>query len=143
LRDSHIVGAERDRTLHHFFGVVDARDAALMAHRDYILAASSQVCATDLLELANDDYGVELLAHYEHAYGQFFALFCESERKKQDGKPCLLATLLPELRTTASDLRRRILDGDSRRQRRPEPERLPSRRVLALESHKLIKLRPA
>jgi hypothetical protein len=142
LRDSHIVGAERDRTLHHFFGVADARDAALMAHRDYILAASSQVCATDLLELANDDYGVELLAYYEQAYGQFFGMFCESERRKLEGTPYLLASLLPEVRTTASSLRRRILEGDSRRERRAEPERLPPRRALSLESHKLVPLRP-
>ena len=142
FRDSHVVGHARDRTLHHFFGVADARDAALMAHRDYILAASSQVCATDLLDLANDDYGVELLGNYEHAYGQFFSMFCESERHKQEGTPYLLASLLPEVRSTASDLRRRILEGDSRRQRRAEPERLPPRRALSIETHKLVRLPP-
>jgi hypothetical protein len=140
LRDYRVVGEPRERTLHHFFGVADSRDAALMAHRDYILAASSQVCAVDLLELANDRYGVELLTIYEQAYGQFFSMFCESERSRQDGAPYLLASLLPEVRTVAGNLRRRILEGDSRRVKRPEVARLPPRRVLSIESHSLVRL---
>jgi hypothetical protein len=140
LRDYHVVGARRDSTLHHFFGVADSRDAALRAHRDYILAASSQVCAADLLDLANDNYGVQLLADYEQAYGQFFSMFCESERSKQDGEPYALGTLLPEVRTVASNLRRRILEGDSRRERRPEVQRLPPLRTLSIQSHTLVRL---
>lgn len=140
LRECHVVGADRDRTLHHFFGVADSRDAVLRAHRDYILAASSQVCAADLLELAKDDYGVELLGDYEQAYGQFFSLFCEGERSRQKGEPYLLASLLPEVRAAASRLRRRILEGDSRRTKRPEVERLPPRRALSIHSHTLVRL---
>ena len=143
LRDYHVVGERRERTLHNFFGVADSRDAALMAHRDYILAASSQVCAVGLLELANDGYGVEMLSCYEQAYGQFFSLFCESERSKQEGEPYLLASLLPEVRVTASNLRRRILEGDSRRSTRPDVERLPPRRALSIESHSIVRLPPA
>jgi hypothetical protein len=142
LREHHVVGEDRDRTLHHFFGVADARDAALMAHRDYILAASSQVCATDLLGLARDDYGVELLGDYEQAYGQFFSMFCESERSRQNGEPYLLASLLPEVRVAASHLRRRILEGDSRRSARPHVERLPPRGVLTVVAHKLVRRPP-
>jgi hypothetical protein len=141
LRDYQVVGAQRDRTLRHFFGVADSRDATIRAHRDYILAASSQVCATELLGLANDDYGVELLNRYELAYGQFFSMFCESERSKQAGEQYLLGSLLPEVRMTASNLRRRLLEGDSRRQRRPEVQRLPPRSALAIESHTLVRLR--
>ena len=140
LRDHHVVGASRDRTLHDFFGVADSRDAALRAHRDYVLAASSQVCAVDLLELANDSYGVQLLGDYEQAYGQFFSMFCESSRSRQAGEPYLLSSLLPEVRTVASKLRRRILEGDSRRERRAEPQRLPPRGVLSIQSHTLVRL---
>jgi hypothetical protein len=140
LRDYHVVGATRDRTLRDFFGVVDPRDAALKAHRDYLLAASSQVCAADLLELANDSLGVELLNDYEQAYGQFFSMFCESSRHKQDGEPYLLASLLPEVRTAANNLRRRIVEGDSRRQQRNEVQRLPPQRTLAIQSHTLVRL---
>jgi hypothetical protein len=141
LRDYRVVGAERDRTLHHFFGVADSRDAALKAHRDYILSASSQICAADLLELANDDYGIELLGGYEQAYGQFFSMFCESECNRQSGEPYLLASLLPEVRMAAGNLRRRILEGDSRRTRRPEVQRLPPLRTLSIQSHTLVRLR--
>jgi hypothetical protein len=142
LRDYHVVGAARDKTLHDFFGVADSRDAALRAHRDYVLAASSQVCAVDLLELANDSYGVELLGDYEQAYGQFFSMFCESSRSRQDGEPYLLTSLLPEVRSVASNLRRRILESDSRRQRRGELRRLPRAGALSVQSHTLVRLRP-
>jgi hypothetical protein len=142
LRDCHVVGEDRDRTLQHFFGVADSRDAVLRAHRDYILAASSQICAADLLELANDDYGVELLLNYEQAYGQFFTMFCESERNKQKNEPYLLRSLLPEARTAASKLRRRILEGDSQPIKRPAVERLPPRRALSIRSHSLVRLPP-
>ncbi len=140
LRDYRVVGDLRDRTLHDFFGVADSRDAALRAHRDYLLAASSQVCAVDLLALADDRYGVELLGDYEQAYGQFFSMFCESSRSRQEGEPYLLASLLPEVRTAAGNLRRRILEGDSRRARRPLIQRLPARKALSLESHNLVRL---
>jgi hypothetical protein len=140
LRDYRVVGEHRDRTLHHFFGVADSRDATIKAHRDYILAASSQVCAAELLDLADDEYGVELLNSYEQAYGQFFSMFCESERSKLEGEPYLLSSLLPEVRGTASNLRRRLLEGDSRRQRRPEVQRLPPRRALSIQSHSLVQL---
>jgi hypothetical protein len=142
LRDYHVVGEQRDRTLHEFFGVADSRDAALRAHRDYLLAASSQVCAVDLLGLADDRFGVDLLGDYEQAFGQFFSMFCESSRSRQEGEPYLLASLLPEVRTVASNLRRRILEGDSRRLGRPHVQRLPAQRVLSMESHKLVRLPP-
>lgn len=142
LRDYHVVGEARDRTLQEFFGVADSRDAALRAHRDYVLAASSQVCATELLALANDDRGVELLNEYENAYGQFFSMFCEAARAKQDGETYLLGGLLPEVRVVAANLRRRILEGDSRRKQRPQANRrLHALAVpLAIQSHKLVRL---
>ncbi len=139
LRDYQVVGDARDRTLREFFGVADPHDAALMAHRDYLLAASSQVCATEVLTLVDDKHGVELLNEYEQAYGQFFSMFCESSRAKESGDTYLLSGLLPEVRVVATNLRRRILDGDSRRQRRPA-ERPQPQRELAITSHKLVRL---
>jgi hypothetical protein len=124
--------------LQEFFGVADSRDAALMAHRDYLLAASSQVCATELLTLVNDDHGVQLLNDYEHAYAQFFSMFCESARAKQAGESYLLEGLLPEVRVVAANLRRRILEGDSRRTPRPPMSRHV--RPLSIQSHKLVRL---
>jgi hypothetical protein len=117
-----------------------------MAHRDYLLAASSQVAATEVLSLVDDKHGVELLNEYEQAYGQFFSMFCESSRAKESGETYLLSGLLPEVRVVATNLRRRILEGDSRRQHRPKAEPKIERRApqppreLAIASHKLVRL---
>jgi hypothetical protein len=138
LRDYGVVGDARNRTLGEFFGVVDSREAALLAHRDYLLSASSQICAVQLLDLANDARGVELLVAYEQAYGQFFSMFCESSRAKQNGEPYLLGSLMPEVRTVATKLRRRILDGDSRRTTRPQVQQLPRDRTPTIRTHKLV-----
>ncbi len=135
LRDYHVVGHAREQTLRDFHGVTDPRDAALAQHRDYLLATTNHVCATELLELANDTGGVELLGEYERAYGQFFRLFCEHSRAEQGRKPYLLASLLPEVRDVAARVRRRILDGDVTRRVTPGG----TRRALAIQA---IKVRP-
>ena len=49
LRDWNVTGPERDQTLRQFYNVVDSREAAILEHRSYIAAASSQLCATELL----------------------------------------------------------------------------------------------
>jgi hypothetical protein len=115
LRDYHVVGEQRAQTLREFHGVVDTRDATVAAHRDYLLAASSQVCATELLELVDDDHGIELVQSYERAYGQFFSMFCEYSRARQAGEPYLLSSLLPEVRAVAARLRARVLANDAGR----------------------------
>jgi hypothetical protein len=138
LREQGVIGEARDRRLRDFFGVLDSREAALMAHRDYLLAASSQVCAMELLDLANDGRGIELLVEYEQAYGHFFTLFCESSRTDRS-EPYLLSSLLPEVRTLATKLRRRILESDSRRTRRAQLERLVRDRTLGIQSYKLVR----
>ena len=127
LRDYRVVGERATEPCSEFFGVADSRDAALMAHRDYLLAASSQVCATELLALANDDHGVELLNDYENAYGSVLqhVLRVRAQRSRI-GEPYLLSSLLPEVRVVASNLRRRLLEGDSRRERRPEAAATPA-----------------
>jgi hypothetical protein len=142
LSDHRVVGEARNRTLREFFGVADPRDAAIRAHRDYLLAVSSHVCVTEVLGLADDARGVELLNEYEQAYGQFFSMFCESSRARANGDTYLLAGLLPEVRVVATNLRRRILEGDSRRKRRPQAEAPPPPRDLVISSHKLVRLPP-
>ena len=77
-------------------------------------------------------------AAYEHAYGQFFSMFCELSRAKQGGEPYLLGSLMPEVRTVATNLRRRILAGDSRRTTRPQVQQLQRDRTLTIQTHKLF-----
>jgi hypothetical protein len=42
-------------------------------------------------------------------------MFCEAARAKENGEPYLLASLLPEVRTAADNLRRRVLEQTTRR----------------------------
>jgi len=108
LRLGRITGAARDQTLALFHGVSDARDATLAAHRDYVLAASTQVCTHELLDLVGDREGHKLVRRYELAYAQYFAMYCERERALQAGKRYLLDSLLPEAKDVTDRLRMRI-----------------------------------
>ncbi len=139
LRDYHVVGHAREQTLRDFHGVIDSRDAALAEHRDYLLASTNHVCATGLLELADDAGGVDLLSEYERAYGQFFRLFCEYSRAQHGREPYLLESLLPEVRAVAAGVRRRILDGDVTRRGALGGTRRASRGALAIQA---ITVRP-
>ena len=108
LRLGRITGAARDQTLALFHGVSDARDATLAAHRNYLLAASTQVCTHELLDLVGDREGHRLVRRYELAYAQYFAMFCDRARALQAGKRYLLDSLLPEVRDVTDRLRMRI-----------------------------------
>jgi hypothetical protein len=108
LRLGRITGEARDRTFALFDGVSDVRDATLAAHRNYVLAASTQVCTHELLDLVGDREGHRLLRRYELAYAQYFAMFCDRGRALQAGKRYLLESLLPEVRGVADGLRMRI-----------------------------------
>lgn len=110
LRDYRITGNARDRTLRAFYGINDTRDSALAEHRTYLLAASTQLCTSDILELVGDQQGDALVRSYELAYGQYFAMFCDRARALQTDKPYLLTALMPEVRDVAERLRLRILD---------------------------------
>jgi hypothetical protein len=144
LHDYRIVGVARDQTLREFHRLADTRDAALTEHREYLLAASSQISATELLEVVDDRRGLELLRDYERAYGQFFSMFCEYSRARQSRAPYLLASLLPEVRGVATRLRRRILEGESPPARvfaaRLRPREYT--RTLNIESTRLVRQPP-
>lgn len=109
LRQGRITGSARDRALGLFHGISDVRDATLAEHRSYLIAASTQVCAHDLLELVGDGDGLALIRRYELAYGQFFGMFCERAVALQTGKNYLLGSLLPEVKDVADRLRLRIV----------------------------------
>ncbi len=112
LREYRVVGSAREQTLKEFYGILDPQESAVVEHRNYLLAASSQLCAADLLELVGDQGGLDLMRSYELAYGQFFSMFCEYSRARREGQPYLLTSLIPEVRGTAQRLHRRILAGE-------------------------------
>lgn len=109
LRVGRVTGPARDSALRLFHGVSDLRDATLAEHRSYLVAASTQVCARDLLELVGDAEGLGLIRHYELAYAQYFAMFCERGIALHTGKNYLLGSLLPEVKDVADRLRLKIV----------------------------------
>ena len=113
LRERQISSHGRDATLREFYGVLDPTEAAILEHRNYLLAASTKFCAADILGMAGDERGLELLHSYELAYGQYFAMFCERARARQAGASYLLAALIPEVRDVAGRIRARLLDRQS------------------------------
>jgi hypothetical protein len=134
LREQCVTGRARDRALREFYAVTDPREAAIIEHRNYLVAASTQFCAADILEMIGDHDGLELLRRYEVAYGQYFAMFSERTRARQMGTPYLLAALLPEVRSAAEWLRARIMDD---RCIAPEPLRLVGLRLRGVRSEPL------
>lgn len=126
FRDYNVTGVARDQTLLAFNGVIDPRRSVLSEHRNYLMAASSQWCASDLLELTGDKRGVALIQSYEQAYGQFFSMFCDNARATRQGVAYVLGALVPEARAAADRLKGRIMSG----QLLPPP--LSARRVATL-----------
>jgi hypothetical protein len=114
LRLGRVTGPARDTALRLFHRVSDLRDATLAEHRNYLVAASTQVCANDLLELVGDTEGLDLVRRYELAYTQYFAMFCERAHASQTGNNYLLGSLLPEVKDVADRLRVKIIGSTLR-----------------------------
>jgi hypothetical protein len=110
LRKRRVEGAAREQTLREFHGVMDSREAALVEHRVYLLAASTQFCSADILERIGDREGLGLLHDYELTYAQYFAMFCERARARRAGASYLLAALMPEVHDNAERIRGRLSD---------------------------------
>jgi len=91
---------------------MDPVRATLAEHRTYLMSASSQLCAYDLLKMVEDKRGLALLQDYQGTYGQFFGMFCDQARAARQGARYVLSGLIPEAKQEAEALRRRILAGD-------------------------------
>lgn len=111
LRDYQITGTERDQTLREFYGVLDPQRATVAEHRSYLIAASSQLCALEILEMTGDRRGLDMLARYQTAYDHYFSIFCDRARAVRGGKPYPLGLLIPDIKTSAESLRVRIVSG--------------------------------
>lgn len=126
LRDYQITGRERDQTLSEFYGVLDAQRAAVAEHKSYLIAASSQLCASELLEMTGDRRGLDMLGRYQTAYDHYFSMFCDRARAVRNGQPYLLDVLIPDTKASADALRGRIVSG----------QLLPAKRFMGLRAHK-------
>jgi len=112
LRDNDVKGDQRSIVLREFYGPLDTGCAILAAHREYQFAVSSHISATDLLDLSADRYGAEMMQEYEASYAVYFAMHCDRARARAEGRPYLLASLLPEVRASAKNLRQCLLSGE-------------------------------
>jgi hypothetical protein len=112
LHDQRVTGFDRDRVLTEFYGVKDSRASAVREHRNYLEAACSRLCLAELLTLAGDEPGLQLLRDYDSTYRDYFRLFCDRVRAIGAHKNYLLDALIPEVRAAAEVLRRRIVDGE-------------------------------
>lgn len=134
LRDYSITGPARDQTLREFYGILDSVRSALSEHRNYLIAASTQICALDILETTGDCRGADLVRRYETTYGHFFSMFCDEARARSHNMPYLLSNLIPESKMAAARLREAILGGQLLR---PAPHYVrPSPAARALSSRK-------
>lgn len=112
LRKHGVAGDARELTLRDFHGITDATRAAIAEHKTYLVAASSQICAYQLLRLVGDHRGVALIQDYQGSYGQYFGMFCENARSCRTGSSYILQGLLPDAKAEADALRARILGGE-------------------------------
>jgi hypothetical protein len=111
LRDYQITGTARDQTLTEFYGVLDPQRATVAEHKSYLIAASSQLCAFELLEMTGDRRGLVMLDRYQTAYDHYFSMFCDRARAARNGAPYLLDVLIPDTKMGADALRIRIVSG--------------------------------
>ena len=112
LRDYQIVGTARDQILREFYGVLDPQRATVAEHRSYLVAASSQLCALELLEMTGDRRGLDMLMRYQSAYDHYFSMFCDRARAVHSGQTYVLEVLIPETKASADALRARIVSGE-------------------------------
>jgi hypothetical protein len=113
LRTQPLSDEERVDTLLEFYRVTDVRTSAAAEDRNYLIAASSRLCAAVLLEMSGDIAGVKLIDEYERTYHHYFAAFCESARAEGRRQRYLLEPLVPALRDDAERVRRRTLEGEA------------------------------
>lgn len=112
--------------MQEFYGPLDPECSVITEHRHFILAASSQICASDLLELSGDRYGLDLVDRYQRDYVLYFALYCDRVMVERDGRTYLLEGLIPEIKADAVRIRHRLLTGD----------RLPAKSIFTRRSTK-------
>lgn len=112
LRGWKVTGERRAQLLRMFYGCIDHREAVITEHRQFIMAASSGLCAEALVDAVNDANGFKLLERYQQLYAQYFQVFCQHSHAELAGETELAAALKPgmlEQRSYANLVRRQIL----------------------------------
>jgi hypothetical protein len=127
LRGSNIVGDHRRQLFDMFYGHMDYREALIIEHRQYVIAASSGYCAEVLLDAFDDASGFHMIERYQSLYAQYFQIFSQYSRAEFIGDAELAGALKPamlEHRSYANLARRQILVAPTVRERF-KPSALP------------------
>jgi hypothetical protein len=102
IRDREICGEERKRFFARYYGLMDYQNAVLAAHRHYMIAVSSMVSTSHLIDLMFDPVSHRLLRRYKDVYQQYFEL-CSCAAGNEDVH-CAKA-LLPVIESTKQQLK--------------------------------------
>jgi len=141
LRQQHLCGDQRAALLGAAWPGMDIADAAIAEHQRYVRATVSELCASELLALCNDQRGLLLLADFERAYQKLVAERCSWLLLPIEACGDQSAQRLQLAARTVAGYREQLLDGTGMpplRNLSPVPgqqrlitgERLPLPRVL-------------
>ena len=76
LRADGIRGEKRERLFRLFHATRDYQDAVLAEHQQYMLAVSSNISASYLADIMQDDESTALLRQYEVLHSKYFKMQC-------------------------------------------------------------------
>jgi hypothetical protein len=111
-------GETRKNLFQAFYGPMDFREAVILEHRQYILAASSGYCVEVLVDAVQDPNGFQMLERYQELYRDYYGLYAQFLRAEQDHDRELMAAMRPtmlEYRTYLDRLRATTLSQAPRR----------------------------
>jgi hypothetical protein len=111
-------GRTRENLFQAFYGPMDFREAVILEHRQYILAASSGYCVEVLVDAVKDPNGFQMLERYQQLYRDYYGIYAQFLRAEQDDDRELMAAMRPtmlEYRAYLDRLRATILSQAPRR----------------------------
>ena len=108
IRNRKIVGAERDKLFHVFYGPKDVINAIVTEHRKYVLALSSYISVEHLINVMQDPISTQLLAVYERTYQEYFDLYCVMAKAEDAAIANAVVPVLQEARQRAKRVRERL-----------------------------------
>lgn len=110
LRESNIIGAEREMLVSAFHASTDYSEAVVAEHGNFLRSNSSLLCATYLGRTLLDDKKFnEGLNEFHSAYMEFFSLHCNWIIAEKRGHDFPLRPVLTEMKTTLSRVRNRLM----------------------------------
>ena len=112
MRDRHVVGATRRKLIRSLFGSQDYAQCLVREHQAFLSSACSFICAGSLCgEVLGEAAFCEALAHYEHAYTEYYRAYGDSLLAEHSGENSPVEALLPYLRYQLKIIREHMVSG--------------------------------